>query len=93
MTDEGRVDCVRDRVGVDGTILMDWPPSRETGRAEEVSSEICLRARLAGAVFSNLSARAGFSAVGSTVVSSFSSKFALDWVLFKVFFAGVTRPG
>ena len=54
--DEGRADCVRDIVGVDGTILIVLPLSREMGRAEDVSSEMCLRARLAGAVFSNLSA-------------------------------------
>ena len=93
MIDESRVDCVRARFGVDGTILMVWPPSRDAGRAEDVSSERCIRARLAGAVFSNLSGRAGTLGICSTVVSSFSSSFALDCVLFKVFFAGVTRPG
>jgi hypothetical protein len=76
--DEDRVDCVRARFGVDGTILIVWPPSRDTGRAEDVSSERCIRARLAGAVFSSLSGRAGVLEAGSTVVSSLSSNFALD---------------
>jgi hypothetical protein len=54
--DEGMAGCVRDRFGVDGTILIVRPPSRDTGRAEDVSSEKFFRARLAGVAFSNLSA-------------------------------------
>lgn len=46
------VDCERAMVGVDGMALLS---PRETGRADDVSSETCFRARLAGAVFSNRS--------------------------------------
>lgn len=73
--DEG---SLRAAVGVDGTSLIVLPPSRETGLAEDVSSEMCFRARLAGAVFSSLSALAGFSEICWTLVTSLSSKFALD---------------
>lgn len=91
--EDGRAECVRARFGVDGTILMVWLLSRDTGRAEDVSSERFFRARLAGAVFSTLSGRAGFADATSVTVSSLSSNFALDWDRFKVFFAGVVRPG
>lgn len=91
--EEGKVECVRARFGVDGTILIAWLLSRDTGRAEDVSSERFFRARLAGAVFSNLSGKAGLSDATPVTVSSLSSNFALDWDRFKVFFAGVARPG
>lgn len=78
---------------MDETILMVAVLPRDTGRAEDVSSEMCIRARLAGAEFSKRSGSAGFSDVAAVTVSSLSPSLALDWVRFRVFFAGLMRPG
>lgn len=58
--DSSRLDCERARVGVDGMVFGVWSP-RETGLAEDMSSIMFCRARLAGAVFSGCSVLLAFS--------------------------------
>ncbi len=86
------LDCDREMEGVDGKGLLSW---LEAGRAVEISSVTCFRARLAGAVFSNRSERTSFSLLCSTFleISSLSSNCAFDCVRLRLFVTGVKRPG
>jgi hypothetical protein len=92
MMAEHRLDCERAMVGVDGIVLGAWSP-REAGLAEEVSSVMFCRARLAGAVFSSRSVF-GIMLLGllSRSISSLSSNFTFDWERFKLGLAAVNRP-
>lgn len=90
--DVSRLDCVRETIGVDGMAFGVWLP-RETGLAEDVSSAMFCRARLAGTVFPSRSVLVAIVVFGTLSSSSRSSNFAFDCDRFKLGFAGVNRPG